>query len=996
MTLDRIPTAIVEYNRVVIAVLVVLSAVLGAGAVNLEQSASLERFQKSTDAGANTEYLASNFSTGSANTTRAVIVVRDENVLSKPALVEQLRGERALRRNQTVNESFADGRPPVGIANVIATVALLREDSAELNATARTLADRLNRTRAIQHDYFALNYSRRTGEIDNQTYQHREADIQRRFAAVRQRAARNLTDDQQAEFLALMARVRTLQQRADELKLALRQDEITQEQYLNETKQLEERGGRIYRDIGEEVLWSEYEDLLETRSALRNPGGNTSLPSLSAQIEQVESMNESEVDATIQTVFANRESRRLLAFMPRSYQPGSTTANATLIVVTQRTDGTTLPGTASQRLIREQVELRDATHEAFSSPETFVFGNGLVNEEITQSMIDSLLVLAPLSLLFVILVLAAAYRDPYDIFLGALGILVVLVWTFGAMGWAGFSVSPVFVMAPVLLIGLSIDYANHIFMRYREAGADGDGVSRSMVTALSSLGAALLMVTATTAIGFLANVFSPAPPLQELGLINAFGIVSTLVVFGLFIPALKVELDGFLATREVDRYQQALGKGGGPVGRILELGARAATRSPHIVVAIALLVSAGGVAGAVHVDSSFQQEDFLATDPPAWMEDLPEPFAPGTYQTRDQLQYLDTRFIREDTKVNILVKGDVTDPATLDRVQQAQRQANESEISATFQSGRAGVTSPITVMQAVAAENESFNRTLTAADTDGDGVPDRNVSGVYVALFETAPQRANSVVHRTDAGQYEAVRIAVYVDGTASNERITRELRDVATNLEGPEAAVSLVGQPVLFTQVQEQILDTVVGGLAFSFAVILTFLAIVYRRVHESASLGVVTLLPVLLSVSWIMGTMYVLGIPFNVLTAMIGSITLGLGVDYAIHVSERYQHELDRDTPGAEAIRTSVRGTGGALLGSAVTTAGGFGVLMFALLPPMQQFGLITALTIIYSFISSILVLPSLLVMWTALSRALGYSVRSAPTDQRTRRDEESEPYS
>jgi preprotein translocase subunit SecD len=47
-------------------------------------------------------------------------------------------------------------------------------------------------------------------------------------------------------------------------------------------------------------------------------------------------------------------------------------------------------------------------------------------------------------------------------------------------------------------------------------------------------------------------------------------------------------------------------------------------------------------------------------------------------------------------------------------------------------------------------------------------------------------------------------------------------------------------------------------------------------------------------------------------------------------------------------------------------MTTVLGFGVLFFAILPPMKQFGTMTALTIFYSFLSSVWVLPSILVLW------------------------------
>jgi hypothetical protein len=111
----------------------------------------------------------------------------------------------------------------------------------------------------------------------------------------------------------------------------------------------------------------------------------------------------------------------------------------------------------------------------------------------------------------------------------------------------------------------------------------------------------------------------------------------------------------------------------------------------------------------------------------------------------------------------------------------------------------------------------------------------------------------------------------------------------------------------------------------------------------------------------------MYLLSIPFNVVTGTITSLTIGLGVAYTIHLSERYTFELDRHDSVAEAMDTSTVGTGGALLGSAATTAGGFGVLVFSILPALQQFGIITAITIIYACFGAVFILPSLLVVWT-----------------------------
>jgi len=184
--------------------------------------------------------------------------------------------------------------------------------------------------------------------------------------------------------------------------------------------------------------------------------------------------------------------------------------------------------------------------------------------------------------------------------------------------------------------------------------------------------------------------------------------------------------------------------------------------------------------------------------------------------------------------------------------------------------------------------------------------------------------------------------------------------------LEADGRTVTATGEPILNQLVQEYMLETLFTSLLITLLVIVALLMVVYRVVHGSATLGLVTLVPVVLVVSWVIGTMYVLDYPLSVLTTIVASITIGIGIDYSIHVSERFRAELDRTDSVDEAITTAIRGTGAALLGSAVTTAIGFGILGFAFFPVLQQFGTITAIMIVYAFLASVLVLPSMLVLW------------------------------
>jgi predicted RND superfamily exporter protein len=722
-------------------------------------------------------------------------------------------------------------------------------------------------------------------------------------------------------------------------------------------------------------------------------------PSIEAQIAQLESMSDAEVEATLRRAIA-ADDGDLLVLLPADYEVGDTEAAATTVLVRQDTRGEFVSiDTAPDHLIESQRAMADVG-EARTGATYRVFGVGVTADEFTRSLNESLAIVGPFALLFVMVVLAIAYRDPIDVVLGLGGIGFVLVWTFGFMGWAGIAFNQLFVAVPVLLIGLSIDYAIHVFMRSREergagtgaGGADGtaaDGrpsIEDATKAGLAGVGVALVLVTVTTAVGFLSNVVSPIPPIRDFGIVSAAGIVSALAVFTLFVPALKVEIDAWLEARGRDRSAGAFGTDG-RLEDVLASGATIARRAPAIVLVLALLVSLGGAYGATQVDSSFDSEDFLADEPPDWTESLPAGMQPGEYTAVETMDVLEANFVRQDLDAHVLIEGNVTDPAALERVDAATRDLAGAESTATLPDGSAAVRGPTVTMQRVAATNESFNATLAASDVDGDGVPDRNLGAVYDALYAADPAAAAAVVDRTESGAYRSLRVTAVAASGDRTGALVADVRDAAERIEtdggleaGGDSGADAAGdraadveatptgqQTVLYRQVASEILDTVIWSLVVTLAVVGVLLVAAYRVTAGRGSLGLVAMAPILMALAWVLGTMWLIGMPFNSLTGMITSLTIGIGVAYSIHVTERYHQELERHDAVADALRATVTGTGGALLGSAATTAGGFGVLTFAFLPALQQFGTITAVSIGFAFIASVAVLPSMLVVWT-----------------------------
>ncbi len=656
------------------------------------------------------------------------------------------------------------------------------------------------------------------------------------------------------------------------------------------------------------------------------------------------------------------------ATVPTSYLPSDRRAESTAIVVSHRED------TPPAELARAQTRMAEIVDEEVDGNAS-VIGDGVVDDELRRSSFDSLAIVGPPAVLFVVAVLLFAYRDLLDVALGLFGVGLVLVWTLGFMGWAGIVFNQLFVAVPVLLMGLSIDYAIHVFMRHREerspdADGDGDGRPRSvrggMATALGGLGGALALVTATTATGFASNLVSGIAPIRRFGLVSAVGILGAFAVFALLLPALKVELDERLEAAGVDRRRRAFGTGGGRLSALLALPVAGARLSPGGVVAAALVVTLVAGGGAATVDTTFEQQDLLVEETPAWMDDL-GPLAPGDYAVQRNIAYADNAtYIYDGTTTQVLVRGDITDEDTLERVQAASDRANRTGVPLVLPDETNATRSPVRVMSDLAEDDEEFAAAYAAADGDGDGIPDRNLAALYDAFFAAAPEGAANWIHREN-GDYVALRLVIPVEGTASEPEAAAAARTAAEPVDGDGLDAIATGQPVMNQAVAEDLFETVLEAFLVTLVVVLAVLVAVYRRVEGYASLGVVTLLPVALAVAWITGSMAALGVPFNVMTGLITSFTVGLGIDYSIHVSERYVYELNRGVGAETALERTILGTGGALLGSTATTAGGVAILGLALLVPLQQFGIITALTIIYALLGSVVVLPSLLVLWT-----------------------------
>ena len=230
---------------------------------------------------------------------------------------------------------------------------------------------------------------------------------------------------------------------------------------------------------------------------------------------------------------------------------------------------------------------------------------------------------------------------------------------------------------------------------------------------------------------------------------------------------------------------------------------------------------------------------------------------------------------------------------------------------------------------------------------------------------ESYADEIKHVLNVDSEGNYVSSVVRIYVGPTTSYELDNDGLEYMRDELDAdiPDIftenfTVSTTGGHVLTSVTVNEIQKTQIS----STLIAILFAAITLILIYRSVDLGVIAVFPTILASIWILATMTLLGITLNVLTVMVTALTIGLGIDYAIHIVERYREEREHKTE-SQAIETTIVRTGSALLISGLTTVSGFAVLFLSPMPLVRNFGIITAATIIYSMFIAIFVLPSLI---------------------------------
>ena len=208
------------------------------------------------------------------------------------------------------------------------------------------------------------------------------------------------------------------------------------------------------------------------------------------------------------------------------------------------------------------------------------------------------------------------------------------------------------------------------------------------------------------------------------------------------------------------------------------------------------------------------------------------------------------------------------------------------------------------------------------------------------------------------------VRISTRVNESAENlnrkELLEKINHDLITKFNLSEDRFEITGLAVLYNNMLQSLFQSQIGSLLVVFSVIAFMLLIIFK----SFKIMLIGLIPNIFVASSVVGILGLLNIPLDIMTITVAAISVGMAVDNTIHYIYRYKKEMKLSHSIETALHNAHTTTGRAIFYTASTIATGFSILSLSNFFPTQLFGIFTALAMLIAFISSLSILPNLLV--------------------------------
>lgn len=537
-------------------------------------------------------------------------------------------------------------------------------------------------------------------------------------------------------------------------------------------------------------------------------------------------------------------------------------------------------------------------------------------------ILGDLLFLAPLTALAIILVLMWGFRSWRGVLLPLLTVGISTIWTMGLMGILGIRLSIISDVIPVILLAVGSAYTIHVVNRVRETKARD--VRERVEESLAYIITPVLIASVTTMIGFISFIFgSYLTMISTFGIFTAAGIFFALLLSVTFAPAFLVAFKG----KGNDPVFSPKGKSTNKLSDTLLRGTAALVlKHPRRVILVWSFIAAAGIAGILLIQRNVDMIDYFSkSDPTHVAEKIFRDKFGGSFP------------------VYIKTSGDVQSPYVLGKMDAAAEYMEQHE--------------SVTHTQSVADLVKEMNDLME----EGEAIPPEKLMIQQLWILLQGQSIMDQMVnYELDEG---------LVSGTFNTgdvQVMDAFVNDMEAYLEKESTdscSMSLTGLPSLYLKIDRSIISSQFQSLAIALVLVFLVVSLLLR----SFSSGAYSIVPIMVTLVVLFGFMGLSGISLDIATVLVGSVSIGIGVDYAIHMVSHLNHEIRNHSTLREAITHAINITGRSIIINVLAVSLGFLVLLFSNLVPLRHFGLLVTVTMITSSAAALTLLPAFMLRFS-----------------------------
>lgn len=545
------------------------------------------------------------------------------------------------------------------------------------------------------------------------------------------------------------------------------------------------------------------------------------------------------------------------------------------------------------------------------SPPAFVVGEPIQVHEMFRYVEEDGRTLGVASTLLLMAVIFLLFRSLRWMLLPLVVVEVTLLWTKGLLVASGMQLSMVSSMLHSLVTIIGIATTMHVTVRFREYRRQRDATAALRQTLLDLI-VPIFWTIATTAAGFAALLTSHIAPVASFGLMMSAATLLVPIAAAMILPG------GILLFGATDQPGAAPAES--RLTTLLGQITESVERRPGLVGLSMFVLTAICAAGLfrLKVETDFSK-NFRDNSPVVKALDFFETSLGGA----------------GNWEVNFPAPHEF-DTEFLDRIATLAAELRQRE-----------------------ADNEPGKLTKVVAVTDGlDVIPKfLPLSWRLGALERMQPDFISSLYNPRD-GFMRIILRARERQPSETKVQLIADVEEIARK-HFPEARAT--GLFVLLTYLIESLMDDQLSSFLLAAAAIVLLMWIAYG----SLTLGAMLLIPNLFPIVLVIGAMGWIGLPINIATAMIASVSMGLTVDSSIHYLAGYRDARSRGLSFSQAIRETHQGVGLALVFANVALVAGFSVLTLSHFIPLVYFGILVSVAMLGGLLGNLILLPLLLRM-------------------------------